>query len=453
MKPSKSLRSRLLVSLMSAAFLLWLVFGVVTYRVARSEAGEMLDGQLAQTAHLIIAQTLAHMQQERVEPGSKQQLVKLINGNEAYPYEQSLEFQVWDAHGQLWLHSDNAPLAPIAHHDGYADIHHAGQPWRMLALWAPGRRFQVQVAEPIKDREEVAYDVATRSVLPMLLALPFLAGLIYLAVRRAMRPLDEVAFSVSTRSKNNLDPIETGVVPREARPLIDALNGLLERLASALEFERRFTADAAHELRTPLAAIKVQAQVCQMSTDEAMRAHALAQVTYSVDRASRLIEQLLRLARLDPLYGTVDAVLFDLGPLVQDVIDELHPAAQEKSQTLEFTLPPGPVQLHGDPEMLRMAVRNLLENAIRYTPAGGHVSAGIQRSDLSVRFWVRDTGQGALPEDLPHLTERFYRGGNVAAGGSGLGLPIVKRVAELNDARLHLGNTPGGGLEAVLEWM
>jgi two-component system sensor histidine kinase QseC len=101
--------------------------------------------------------------------------------------------------------------------------------------------------------------------------------------------------------------------------------------------------------------------------------------------------------------------------------------------------------------MLRMAVRNLLENAVRYTPAGGHVSAGIQRSDLSVRFWVRDTGQGALPEELPHLTERFYRGGNVAAGGSGLGLPIVKRVAELNDAHLHLRNMPGGGLEAVLE--
>ncbi|MGA9165659.1 MAG: ATP-binding protein [Thiobacillus sp.] len=448
MKSSKSLRNRLLFSLMGAVFLLWLVFGVVTYQVARVEAGEMLDGQLAQTAHLIIAQ----MQQVQMEPGSQQQLVRLINRNDVHPYEQSLEFQVWDAYGKLWVHSDNAPIVPIARHDGYADIHHAGQPWRMLAMWSPEHRFQVQVAEPVKDREVLAFGVATHSVLPMFLALPFMAGLIYLAVKQSMRPLDDVALSVAARSKNNLDPIATGVVPREARPLIDALNGLLERLASALEFERRFTSDAAHELRTPLAAIKVQAQVCQMSTDEAMRSHALTQVTCSVDRASRLVEQLLRLARLDPLSGIVDAVSFDLGPLVQDVINELHPAAQEKNQSLEFTPPPSPVQLHGDPEMLRVAIRNLLENAIRYTPVGGHVSAGIQRSDLSVRFWVRDTGQGALAEDLPHLTERFYRGGNVAAGGSGLGLPIVKRVAELNDARLHLSNMPGGGLEAVLEW-
>lgn len=448
MKSSTSLRNRLLVSLMSAAFLLWLVFGVVTYRAARIEAGEMLDGQLAQTAHLIIAQ----MQQAQIEPNSQQQLIRLANGNEVHAYEQSLEFQVWDANGKLRVHSDNAPIVPIAHHDGYADIRQAGQPWRMLALWAPGRGFQVQVAEPVKDRENVAYDMATRSVLPMLLALPFLAALIYLAVRQSMRPLDEVALSVSTRSKNNLSPIDIGVIPREARPLIDALNCLLERLASTLEFERRFTADAAHELRTPLAAIKVQAQVCQMSTDEAMRSHALAQVTCSVDRASRLIEQLLRLARLDPLHGIVDTVSFDLGPLVQDVVNELHPAAQEKSLSLEFARPPGPVPLRGDPETLRVAIRNLLENAIRYTPEGGQVSAGIQRSDLSVRFWVRDTGQGALADDLPHLTERFYRGKHVAAGGSGLGLPIVKRVAELNDARLYLGNLPGSGLEAVLEW-
>ena len=448
MTSSRSLRSRLLVSVLGAVCLLWLMFGVVTYRVARSEAGEMLDGQLAQTAHLIIAQMM-HM---GIEDRGKLQLIKLNNGNDVHPYEQSLEVQVWDAKGKLWLHSDNAPTTPIAHHDGYADIHHAGQPWRMLALWSPDHRYQVQVAEPLRDREDVAFDVATRSVLPVFLALPFLAGLIYLGVKQSMRPLDDVAISVTGRSKNNLDPIETANAPSEARPLVAALNSLFERLSSALEFERRFTADAAHELRTPLAAIKVQSQVCQLSPDEATRMHALSQVNHSVDRASRLIDQLLRLARLDPLYGLVDAVPFDLGSLVRDVVNETSPSAQLKNQKLELTQTNASVQLQGDPEMLRLAVRNLLENAIRYTPEGGQISVGIEKGGDAVRFWVRDSGPGVLAEDLPHLTERFYRGRNVAAGGSGLGLPIVKRVAELNGASLCLNNLLGGGLEASLEW-
>jgi two-component system, OmpR family, sensor histidine kinase QseC len=448
MNPSKSLRRRLLVSVMSAVLLLWLGFGVVAYRVARVEAGEMLDGQLAQTAHLILAQIGYAQTEER----GMQQSIKLTNGSNVHPYEQSLEFQVWDAQGRLWLHSDNAPTTPISHHDGYSDIRHAGQTWRMLALWSSGHRFQVQVAEPVKDREEVAIDLATHSVFPMFLALPFLAGLIYLAVKQAMRPLDDVARSVSARSPNNLEPIEAAATPREVRPLVIALNTLLERLSSALEFERRFTADAAHELRTPLAAIKVQAQVCQVSPDDVTRSHALSQVACGVDRASRLIEQLLRLARLDPLYGMSEAVPFDLGRLGHEAVEEVRPTAQEKNQHLKFVPPSVPVQLHGDPEMMGLAIRNLLENAIRYTPRDGSITAGVDHELATTRFWVRDSGPGALAEDLPHLTKRFYRGRNVAIGGSGLGLPIVKRIAELNNAQLHLCNMPEGGLEASLEW-
>ena len=448
MRPPKSLHRRLLVSVMGAVLVLWLVFGVVAYRVARVEAGEMLDGQLAQTAHLVIAQ----IQYMLIEAGEIHQSIKLINDNDVHPYEQSLEFQVWDEHGQLWLHSDNAPTTPIAHHDGYADIRHAGKPWRMLALWSPDHRFQVQVAEPVEDRESVAIDLATHSVFPTFIALPFLAGLIYLAVKRSMRPLGEVALSVSARSKNNLDPIAADAAPPEVRPLVIALNSLFERLASALEFERRFTADAAHELRTPLAAIKVQAQVCQVSPDEAMRSHALSQVVCGVDRAGHLIEQLLRLARLDPLHGMAEAIPFDLGRLVQEVMNEVRPGAQQKKQRLNFMPPDVPVQLLGDPGMLRLALRNLLENAIRYTPPEGSVTAGIDHGRDSVRFWVRDSGPGVLADDLPHLTERFYRGRNVGVGGSGLGLPIVKRVAELNNAQLRVRNLPEGGLEAALEW-
>ncbi len=448
MKAPLSLQNRLLASVMGAVLVLWLAFAAFSYRVARTEAGEMLDGQLAQTAHLILAQ----IRYARLEDRGIQQRIKLIYDSDAHPYEQSLEFQVWDARGQLWLHSDNAPVTPIAHHDGYADILNAGHPWRMLALWSPGQRYQVQVAEPVNDREAVAFDMATRSVFPLFLALPFLAAFIYLAVRQSMRPLDEVALSVDTRSKNNLDPIDATATPREARPLVAALNHLFERLDSALEFERRFTADAAHELRTPLAAIKLQAQVCQIATDETMRVHALSQVTQGVDRASRLIDQLLRLARLDTQHDMIAVESFDLVRLVQDVVEEAGEAAREKNQRLSFAPPGAPVQLQGDPDMLQLAIRNLLENAIRYTPREGAVSVGIETAHDAIRLRVCDSGHGVLAEDLPHLTQRFYRGRNVVAGGSGLGLPIVKRVAELNHAQLFLLNLQAGGLEAVLEW-
>lgn len=442
-----SLRRRLLMSVMSAVFLLWIVFGIVTYRVARVEAGEMLDGQLAQTAHLILAQ----MRYASNKDHDVQQLITL-NDAEVYPYEQSLEFQVWDALGHLWLHSDNSPTTPIAHRVGYADIRNAGQLWRMLALWSSDHRYQVQVAEPVKDREEVALNMATRSVWPMLLALPLLAGLIYIAVKQSMQPLDEVARSVIARSRNNLEPIDTGAAPREAQPLIDALNNLFERLASALEFERRFTADAAHELRTPLAAIKVQAQVCQISHDAPSRLHALSQVAHSVDRASRLIDQLLGLARLDPLQTLTNVVSFDLRLPLQDGLQEMQFILQEKNQQLEVVLPFAPVMLQGDPEMLHLAIRNLLENATRYTPEKGHIRVGITREPRFIRLWVGDSGPGVLADDLPKLTERFFRGRNISAEGSGLGLPIVKRVAELNGAQLSFINIPAGGLEAALVW-
>jgi two-component system sensor histidine kinase QseC len=267
-----------------------------------------------------------------------------------------------------------------------------------------------------------------------------------------MRPLDTLAHSVGARSKSNLEPIAAAAAPREVRPLLGALNGLFERLAVALEFERRFTADAAHELRTPLAAIKVQAQVCQAASDEAMRAHALAQVVCGVERATRLIEQLLRLARLDPLVGLTEAADFEPAVVLRDALDDVRAAADARQQTIDLELAATPARLHGDPDMLRLAVRNLLENAVRYSPQAGRIGVGITDTETNIRLWVRDSGAGVPDVELPHLSERFYRGRNTTQSGSGLGLAIVKRIAELHGAQLRLKNLPHGGFEAALEW-
>lgn len=446
----KSLRLRLLLTLLPATILIWLVAGVVSYKKASHEAEELLEGQLAQSAKLLMAQ----VHHEKNNNGKKvRALVEGMVGGERHPYEQPLEFQIWGRDGTLWLRSGNAPAEPLAGRPGYRDILHHGQPWRMLAIWAPSGEFQVQVAQSLADRERVALEVATQVGLPIVLALPLLALLIYLAVRRAVRPLDLLAEGLAARNPDNLEALpENGEAPSEVRPLIHALNRLLVRLHTALDNERRFTADAAHELRTPLAAIKIQSQVALASTDEEDRRHALRQVRAGTDRASRLVDQLLRLARLDPLAGISQATDVRLDELATRLAGEVAPLARELGKSLSLVDSPDEVVVRGDADLLRVALRNLVENALRHTPDGCEVTLGVSLDKGLPMLWVRDTGPGVAEDELSRLTERFFRGRDVTQEGSGLGLAIVRRVAELHGARLELANHPEGGLIARLRW-
>ena len=438
------------MTLLPATLSIWLVAGVVSYKKASHEAVELLDGQLAQSAKLLMAQV------HHEKNGNGKQIRALVEGmvgGELHPYEQPLEFQIWGRDGTLWLRSGNAPAEPLARQPGYRGILHGGQPWRMLAIWAPGGEFQVQVAQSLADRERVALEVATQVGLPIVLALPLLAVLIYLAVRRAVRPLDILADGLAARSPDNLETLpENGEAPTEVKPLIHALNRLLARLRTALDNERRFTADAAHELRTPLAAIKIQSQVALASTEEADRRHALRQVQAGTDRASRLVEQLLRLARLDPLAGIAHAADVRLDELATRLAEEMSPLARQLGKSLGLVDTPDEVAVRGDADLLRVALRNLIENALRHTPDGCEVTLGASLEKEQPILWVRDTGQGVAADELSHITERFFRGRDVIHEGSGLGLAIVSRVAELHGARLELANHPEGGLIARIRW-
>lgn len=446
----KSLRLRLLLTLLPATILIWLVAGVVSYKKASHEAEELLEGQLAQSAKLLMAQ----VRHEKNDNGKKiRALVEGVVGGERHPYEQALEFQIWGRDGALWLRSGNAPAEPLSSQPGYRDILHHGQPWRMLAIWAPGGEFQVQVAQSLADRERVALEVATQVGLPIVLVLPLLALLIYLAVRRAVRPLDLLAEGLSARNPDNLEALpENGDAPSEVRPLILALNRLLARLSITLDNERRFTADAAHELRTPLAAIKIQSQVALASTEEEDRRHALRQVRAGTDRASRLVDQLLRLARLDPLAGIAQASDVRLDELAAQLVGEVVPLARELGKSLSLVDSPDEVVVRGDADLLRVALRNLVENALRHTPDGCEITLGASLEKGQPLLWVRDTGPGVEEDELSRITERFFRGRDVTQEGSGLGLAIVRRVAELHGARLELANHPEGGLIARLRW-
>ncbi|MDP2786551.1 MAG: ATP-binding protein [Pseudomonadota bacterium] len=437
-----SLRARLLAMLLAVTASIWLAAAGWSYRDARHEAEEMLDAQLAQSAHLLLAQTRHELIDEAESHIAS---FEAHDERELHPYEQKLAFRIRNRQGRVLLASTTPPPAIPNSTHGYADIHADGQGWRVLVSENSGLR--VEVAQSLSIRDELARDVASHLAFPVILVLPLLGGLIYLVLGRALRPLDDLAGKMASRTAANLTPVECAGLPREVLPLATALNSLLERLDHALDSERRFTADAAHELRTPLAAIQIQAQVALASHNEDARAHAIEQVLAGTRRATRLVEQLLRLARLDPLAGLPAAQPIELAEFARQVVEDLYlDTTRVRVESVAN------VTISGDPDLLRVAVRNLLDNALRYSPPDDRITLGVSQENGVPRLWVEDNGPGVPAAELPRLSERFYRGNEVTQAGNGLGLAIVARIAQLHGARLSLENRNEGGLRAMLAW-
>lgn len=442
--PSLRWRLLLLVSISSLAILV--LASSMSYRRARHEVQELMDDQLAKTAQLVLAQAQTGDDHLSDLPAR----IAGIRGLKSRRNQLTLEYQIARKDGVVLARSPNAPAAVVSGPLGYATFGAEGESWRTLTLESADRTIRVQIAESIPVRDKEALEIAVKTAKPLWLTLPLLLLAIYFSVRRGLKPLDELASEVATRSPDNLSPLAARAVPREAQPLVAAINRVFYRLDGALESERRFTADAAHELRTPLAAARIQAQVAQIAEKPEQRAHALAQTVAGLDRATRLVEQMLRLARLDPLGRLPQSRPVGLVELAQRVaagVQDALPAARIRL-LLADDVPP----VDGDPELLEVALRNLLDNAIRYSPAGSEVRVVVEKSVGGRVLSVQDNGPGVPADELPRLLERFYRGSSVSAEGSGLGLTIVGRIAELHGARLELGNREGGGFEVRLRW-
>lgn len=309
-------------------------------------------------------------------------------------------------------------------------------------------------------RQELAAAVAGHVVKPMILALPLLAWLIWVGVGLGTAPLRLLARDVSQRQPEHLAPLEMEQAPAEVQPVVSALNGLLVRLQQALLLERQFTADAAHELRTPLAGLRTQAQVATRARDENERHRALAHVLEGVDRMTHLAQQLLTLARLEPEARLTDGAGIELRAVVESVLGDIAPQAIEKGIELEL-LEGEPLTVAGRPELLRVLIRNLVDNAVRYTPSGGRVQVGLSRlagtseqpSLSGVTLQVLDSGPGIPLEEQARVFDRFYRGLGTGQSGSGLGLAIVKRIAELHRASIRLREgVEGRGLGVVVRF-
>jgi len=436
-----SLRARLLLLLLSATLLLWSVAAIWSYFGAHHEIDELHDAQLARSARILLSLVIQETDEGEIEQGEV-----------FHKHERNIAFQVWDAAGKLLLRSPNAPEAPLAEEqDGFSDARIDGRSWRVFSHWDEKQRFQVQIGERHDVRDELIEKVVSSLFYPFLFALPLLALLVWLGVGKGLAPLRRIAADVACRKPQNLTPLEADGAPDEIRPLVDSLNGLLTRLDTALENERRFTADAAHELRTPLAALKTQAQVAQRSIAEDERRHALQHVVEGVERATHLVEQLLTLARLDPERGLPHVVAFALRPLAVECVAALVPSALEKS--IELSVAEGDGKVSGDAAMLGVLLRNLIDNAIRYTPGGGWVKVAVRHEAARVVLEVCDSGPGIAPAERGQVLRRFYRVLGSGVDGSGLGLSIVQRIAELHGATVELGESEVGGLAVRISFL
>ncbi len=448
-QPTRSLRGRLLLLLLAATAVVWVMATAVAYLEAKATYDRLFDDQLeslgeelALTSGHEIFEELAFRELQgkaHIEPNI---VPAAAQDEDHWPRA----VQVWVLGDRLVLRSENAPSEPMIDlTDGFANVTIDGVAWRAHSVSAEEGRLRVIVADQLDHRSMLNAQVALNMVWPQLLAMPLLALLIWLAVGRGLRPLSVLARSVALRDARHLEPVNETMAPQETRPLVQAINQLLGRMGRALDNERRFTADASHELRTPLAALKAQVQVAQRATQEIDRRRAISQINTGVDRATRLVQQLLTLARLDPdsALGQLDAV--DLTECAGSAVADLVPTALAKGIELELEAPDG-CYILGSRDALEVLIRNLVENGLRYTPAPGHVHIRVVEG-MQPRLEVLDSGKGIPARLREQVFQRFFRGDHPSTSeGSGLGLSIVKRIAHLHGATVELGDSPLGGL-------
>jgi two-component system OmpR family sensor kinase len=356
--------------------------------------------------------------------------------------EDRVTISVWDPQGRALYQSSARFALDHLEPPGLHNLRAFERRWRVYVLAQPGR--SVQVAQPTWVRDQLAARMAARMALPLLLAVPLVALFIWVVVGRGLRPLDALARAIGTRTPDSLAPLLLDSTPRvEVQPLVSALNTLLAQLAAALQAQRLFVADAAHELRSPLTALKLQLQLAQQESDHARRADLLGKLDERLDRMIHLVQQLLTLARTEVQPAEPFAVL-DLQALAGEVVGEYAPLAEHKRIDLGLVIrDAGVYRVEGDAAALFICLRNLVDNAVRYAGAASRVDVVLGVRAGRIELEVLDEGPGVAPGELERIFDRFYRGAAAAGGGalgSGLGLAIARRIAEHHGLTLHVAN-------------
>ena len=454
-----SLKRRLMLWLVLATLAVWVIMGLFVYQNALHEVNEVFDGHLAQSARFLMAMVklsaergeLSQLQERlpALEPGYRPTAHAMVTEEEEDRpgfYERIIAYQVFMPGTGFILASETAPQEQLSQNtSGFAETLIDGQQWRVFNLVDPGLNLQLHAGEQYEIREELACYLAQSLIFPVFLSVPPLVLIVWFALSRGLHPLLRLVREIKRRDPQDLTPLYFSQVPLEVTPLVGALNALLQRLDKAIEGERAFTGDAAHELRTPLAGLRVQAQVALRTTDDEIRRKALDQIIAGVDQAGHLVEQLLTLSRLDVAKTLPSREPVNLYRTALSVARDLERLAQKRSVLIRVHgAKDGEVQ--GDPGHLGILIRNLLDNAIRYSPNGEEVSVEVVTATDGLRLIVGDHGHGIAQSQHDEVFLRFHRLADTQSKGSGLGLSIVRRIAELHGAKVRLLDRPEGGL-------
>ena len=420
-------RRQLLIALLSGFALVWVIGSSLSVWQMQQQVLGLLDANLRQSAAALL-----HEIDER-EPD---------DAFAVFRFSSQLVFQIWHRGTQLQLRSRLAPAQRLGASDtGFSDTVVAGREWRVFSAWSEDHNYLVMVGQQNSQRGVFLSEIVAQLVKSLLLVLPLFALMVWVVVGFVLRPLERLGDEIAKRDANNLSPVLFDV-PREIAPLMRRLNELLRGLAATLDSERRFTGDAAHELRTPLAALKSQVQVAIAAQEPAQRERALAQALQACNLATYRIEQMLTLARLEQQAWRENVASIDLRALCAQVIAEVAPLAAKRGVSLALEAA-APVTVRVRAGLWAVLLRNLLDNAIRYAPAASAVTVRIDRADAAVAMVVEDQGPGIAPEKWQSALAPFDRLGRNDAEGCGLGLSIAARIAELHGARIEL--SPGAG--------
>lgn len=423
----KSIRKTLLWGLWGGLALGIALVAWLTYRQARLEANALFDYQMQQMAAALPEQAFGPLAQGRIPDN-----------------DEGIVIQIWDATGVRIYGSNAYQNLPQWAEFGFADVRTADGDWRVFSEFLGTN--VVQLAQPQRVRRTIAARTALSTVAPMLLLFPLLGILVWWLVGRGLRPLRRVAVEVGLRGSHALGPVSPARLPEEVAPLVGALNELLARLDVALTAQRDFVADAAHELRTPLAALQLQIQLAERAISDAERQAAFVDLKSGLARASHLVQQLLTLARQEPGAFHQAATTVRLDELARRTVGEFALLAAERGLDLGVA-ECAAASISGQPEALRILLGNLLDNALRYTPAGGRVDVSLTQEAGKVMLRVVDNGPGIPEAELTRVLDRFYRVPGSQAQGSGLGLAIVQQIVLAHGGRLSLSNCESGGLQ------
>ena len=431
----RSLRMRLLVFLLAAIVLAGAVQGALAYRSALDEADALFDYHMQQTA--LALRSGLPVDAQGLGPG-----LDLDDENHEFIV------QVWTNEGLRIFESAVGAALPQIAVLGFTNVQARGGTYRVFSMQT--RSQVIQVAQNMAVRQGMARSLALRTLAPLAFMAPLLVLAVWWGVSRSLAPVERVRRQLAQRQADDLSPVSDAQLPDEVQPLVSELNLLFERVQRAFEAQEHFVADAAHELRSPLAALRLQLQGLQRAGDDTARAAAIERLSAGIDRATRLVEQLLTLARQES--GSTASEPVDLRAIAQLALADVAPAAQARSMDVGL-LDSEAATVPGNVEALRMLVRNLLDNAIKYTPPGGQVDVQVSTDHGRALLTVEDSGPGIAPEHRERVMQRFVRETAEGAPGSGLGLAIVLAIAQRHGAVVALDSSPRlGGLRVTLRF-